>query len=190
MLDKVKELIKISLSYYDKNNEKYSSLYDKFKYYSITPSTNDTEHSIIKFYDKNDDVVYESKYEILSFYDNSNHLWVWGWAIPLLRKNEVYLSRKILNYGLDLSLSEEIFLKSELITSRIIISDPIQISIHSSIASYISKTPMIIQLTRDKTEMSKEGLNIIDKQQLLKKMTPTTISWIIYLLDEPQNKSG
>lgn len=183
MLDKVKELIKTALSYFDINNEKYSSLYDKFKYFTIVKSNNDIDHGVIKFYDKNSDMVFQSKYEILGFYDNQSHLWIWGWAIPTLYKNEVYLSRKILNYGLDLSLNEDIFLKSELITSRIIISDPIQLNIHASIAAYISKTPMVYQLIREKSEIVLDANNKNVKSKLLKNMTPESISWYYYLLD-------
>lgn len=184
MLDKVKELIKTALAYYDTNNEKYTGLYEKFKYFMLEQSNNDTEHSIIKFYDKDDKIIFQSKYEILGFYDNSSHLWVWGWAIPTLPKNQVYLSRKILNYGLDLSLNEDKFLKSELITSRFIISDPIQLNIHTSIASYLSKTPMIFQLTREKSDIVQESFKEEKKSKLLKHMTPNSISWFYFLLKD------
>jgi hypothetical protein len=182
MHDKAKELIKIALSYFDTNNEKYASLYDKFKYFTIDKSNNDTEHGIIKFYDKDDKLIFQSKYEVLGFYDNSSHLWVWGWAIPMLYKNEVYLSRKILNYGLDLSLNEDKFLKSELITSRFIISDPIQLNIHASIASYISKTPMIFQLIQEKSDIIQETIKQDKKSKLLTHTTPNSISWFYYLI--------
>jgi len=184
MLDKVKELIKIALSYYDKNNEQYANMYDKFKYFSIDESKNDTEHSIITFYDKDDNIILKTKYEILGLYDNSSRLWVWGWAIPTLRKNEVYLSRKILNYGLDLSSSGDEFLKSELITSRFIISDPIQLNIHASIASYVSKTSMIFQLTREKSDIVQKEVKQDKKSTLLKHATPDSISWFLYLLKD------
>lgn len=180
MLDKVKELIKLSLSYYDINNEKNAGIYDKFKHFTIEKSNNDTEHGIIKFYDKDNKMIFQSKYEVLGFYDNLSHLWVWGWAIPTLNKNEVYLSRKILNYGLDLSLNDDHFLKSELITSRFIISDPIQLNIHTSIASYLSKTPMIFQLTRDRPDI----VQIKPMGKILKHMTPDSISWFYFLLND------
>jgi len=182
MIDKVKELIKMALSYYDTNSEKYGNMYDKFKYFAIERSDNDTNHGIIKFYDNDDKIIFQSKYEVLGFYDNSSHLWVWGWAIPSLYKNEVYLSRKILNYGLDLSLNEDKFLKSELITSRFIISDPIQLNIHTSIASYLSKSPIIFQLTRQKHDIVHETAK--QKAKILKNITPDSISWYYFLLKE------
>lgn len=180
MTDKTKELIIQSLNYYDSNNEKYSKLYDKFKYYSIITSENDTDHNIIIFYDKNNEIIFKSRYEILGMYNASSSLWIWGWSMPSLQKNELYLSRKILNYGFDLLLKESHFLKSELITSRFRISDTIQLTIHTSIASYISKNPMIFKLIFDpeisaKTEKS--------PYKVLKQLGKNSIAWFLYLLD-------
>lgn len=180
MLDKVKELIKKSLSYYDKNNELHANLYEKFKYYSMEISKNDTEHGKIKFYDDDDNLVFESKYEILGFYDSLHKLWGWGWAVPFFHKNQVLLSRKILNYGLDLSSGEETFLKSELITSRFIVTDPIQLTIHAAIASYISKTSMIYNVIIHRDELMHKK----PKYKLLKTIKPETISYYIYLLND------
>ena len=50
-----------------------------------------------------------------------------------------------MNYGAELD-PELSFLKTELVTSRFRISDPIQLEIHTAIASYLSKKPVIFKL--------------------------------------------
>ena len=59
-------------------------------------------------------------------------IWLWGWARPDTNKNEVYTSRKILNYALNLPVSTDKFnfLKDELLTSNFLINDMIQIDMH------------------------------------------------------------
>ena len=73
-----------------------------------------------------------------------------------------YISRKILNYGLDLTPDEQ-FLKSELITSRFRISSKIQLDIHVALASYLTKMPLIYKhITIPNTKTSTEDDNIIE----------------------------
>jgi hypothetical protein len=146
-MSRIKELITNSLKYYDFNQEKYSKLFNKFKYYSIVQVETDIEHDKILFFDKDKQLIFESKYEILGIYYVSSQIWAWSWSIPNLNKNLVYTTRKILNYGLDIIPSrEDIFIKAEIITSRFRISNEIQLDIHAAIASYISKKPMIFKL--------------------------------------------
>ena len=56
--------------------------------------------------------------------------------------NTNYISRKILNYGLDLDTNQN-FLKTELVTSRFTVSNLLQLDIHVAIASYLTKIPNI-----------------------------------------------
>jgi hypothetical protein len=58
-------------------------------------------------------------------------------------KNSTYLSRKLLNYGLDIDNEELIQLKSELITSRFKIKNTLQLDIHLALAGYLCKNPII-----------------------------------------------
>ena len=183
--DKTKELITQSLNYYDINTEKYSKLYDKFKYYSIITSESDTDHNRIVFYDKNKEIIFKTRYEILGMYNATSNLWIWGWSIPSLQKNELYLSRKILNYGFDVLLNESHFLKSELITSRFRISDTLQLNIHISIASYISKNPMIFRLIYDPDINEKDEKGPF---KVLNKLVKNSIAWFLYLLDTESTK--
>jgi hypothetical protein len=147
MMNRTRDLIINSLEYYDKNNEKYNSINSKIKYYSLKYSDNDLQHAEIIFYDSNKAEIFRSKYEIIGIYNNYSNTWTWGWSIPFLAKNTVYTSRKILNYGLDIPPSTETqFLKTELITSRFRISNHTQLDLHVSIASYLSKIPLVVKI--------------------------------------------
>jgi len=72
-------------------------------------------------------------------------MWFWGWAVSAFRKNLTIISRKILTYAFDLdpSVFLNLQLKTELVTSRFIITNPIQLDIHVALASYLSKSPLI-----------------------------------------------
>ena len=145
-----RDLIINSLRYYDKNKESYTKLFNKAKYYSYTISENDLEHNIITFYDKNKKEIFKSRYEFIGIYNPSVSIWIWGWAIPNLMKNQINLIKKVLNYGINLD-RDSVFLKSELITSRFKIMNELQLDIHLAIASYISKQPCVIPIIDNQT---------------------------------------
>jgi len=175
-----KEIVVNSLKYMDLNNEKYARVYDKFVYYSYIDKQSDIEHNIIQLYDKDMKQFFSSRYEVMGMYIKNFQLWTWSWSIPDLTKNKIFLSKKLLNYGLDLTQKELPFLKSELITSRFRVTDEIQLDIHTAMASYISKTPMILRLIFDPfaNKVNDLFLNI-------KESKPNTTVFYLFLLDEP-----
>ncbi len=146
-MSSTKDIILNSLEYYDKNNEKYSKLLSRIKYYSQKGKVGDMERHEITFYDKDKKVLFKSDYELIGLYNNFSNTWAWAWSLSWAKKNETYLSRKILYYGLDIvpDISTE-FLKAELITSRFRISNMIQLDLHVAIASYLSKMPLTYAL--------------------------------------------
>jgi len=137
-------IVSKSLEYYDKNlelnNKKYFNKINNIKFIKSN-SNNDMEKNKIEFY-YNKKKLYSFKYEEIGSYYNKSKLWVWAWADPKLKKKENYISRKILNYGLDLDTNQQ-FLKTELITSRFIVNNLLQLDIHVSLASYLTKIPNI-----------------------------------------------
>ena len=139
-------IIKSALSYYDQNNSKYTDLFDKIKMTKIKSNTKDMSKSKIFFYDNNNKLFMKGDYEIAGNFYNKYKLWIWSWAIPVLVKNKTLLSRKILNYGLDIDSSNKpainFFIKSELTTSRFKINK-LQLDIHIALISYICKEPII-----------------------------------------------
>ena len=145
-MDNIKNLILNSLKYYDINNEKYLDFFNKVAYYRILEGNNDMDQHTIIFYDKNKVEFYRTRYEMLGCYYKDIKLWVWGWMLGR-KKSEIIISRKLLNYGLDLG-NEFDFLKMELITSKFRLISDFQLDIHVSIASYISKNPLIFKLVK------------------------------------------
>jgi len=131
-------LISDSLEYYDNNTEKYTDFFKKVKYIEFIHAVKDMDHNVIRMYDTNKNEILKSRYEIIGVYNNKSKTWTWAWAIPRFRKNTTHIVRKIINYGMDLD-PESRFLKTELITSRFRITNPIQLDIHAAIASYLSR---------------------------------------------------
>ncbi|QKF93817.1 hypothetical protein QKU48_gp0359 [Fadolivirus algeromassiliense] len=178
-MNNIKDVIVNSLKYYDLNNEKYSKLFDKIKYFKLTSIVNDLEHSIIHFYDKNNQEFFSSRYEVLSVYIPKHNLWTWSWAIPFMDKNTIYLSKKMLLYGIDLDHKEALFLKSEMITSRFKITDDTQLDIYAAIASYITKIPMVLKLSYDQSTYKEGELFTFSYDH-----TEDSIVYYFFLLDE------
>lgn len=136
-------LVKTSLQYYDDNTEKYSNLLRNASYIKFIESDNNIDHNIIVYYDDDKNEFFRSRYEIMGVYYSSTHTWTWGWAIPSLKKKHTNIIRNIWNYGASIDDITSRYLKTQLITSRFRVADEIQLDIHSSIASYLSKNPMI-----------------------------------------------
>lgn len=181
-MDNSRDLVLNSLNYYDKNNMNNEKIYKKFNYYTINRSDNDLDHSTIHFFDKNKQLIFKSRYEVIGVYNVEAGFWTWGWAAPSLKKNYIQIVRKLLNYGLDLEPGEDgFFLKAELITSRFQVTNDIQLDIHVAIASYLSKKPMIYKLIRD-PELIEQTVSS-DLNPLSKKEKGKDTVYYLYLLD-------
>ena len=148
-------LVVNALEYYDLNNEKYSHIYKNAKYYKIVLSNNDMKKNDIILYDEHKNIILKSAYEIIGVYSKDTNIWAWAWAIPFFYKNSTYISKKIINYGIDLD-PEEMTLKTELITSRFRISNMIQIDIHVALTSYLSKNPVTFNFLISEEEWHKK----------------------------------
>jgi len=140
------DLVVNALEYYDKNNEKYKDFLKSIKYIKFKVEENDLEHNKIIMFDKNKKEIFTSRYEVIGLYSSVSNMWIWGWSLPQYKKNTTTIVRKLWNYGAELDVNSH-FLKRELITSRFRISDPIQLEIHTAIATYLSKKPLIYKHT-------------------------------------------
>lgn len=137
------ELVTNALNYYDVNKERFSHFFNSIAYVTMDSKFEDNEHDKITFYDCDLKVILVTRYEILGIYDNLSATWIWGWASPQFKKPTVSISTQILNYGLNLPYSVDNYLKTELITSRFTINIAPQIDIHTAIALYLSKKPLV-----------------------------------------------
>jgi hypothetical protein len=181
-------LVSDALEYLDNNTDKYEHLFKKVKYVKFVNNENELDHSKIYLYDENKAEIYQSKYEVIGLYNNMSQTWVWAWSIPRMRKNSIYISKKILNYGIDLPSNSQEFLKTELITSRFRISNEIQLDMHAGIASYLSKQPLVykykIHLEPDIFKYGEDKL--IDVTKIGENPESYTI-YYFFLLDLPSS---
>jgi uncharacterized protein DUF6882 len=161
-------IIPDALKYYDENAERYTKIRRKIKYFkrvrSMTESEDqadnissndtdqiDTDHVIYSFYDKDKKLLFTSRIEFIGKYYADQHIWIWAWALPNINKSHSTTIRNVFLYGTDINVInfgetnfENFLLKNELITSRSIITDIIQVDIHCALASYLAKKPFIL----------------------------------------------
>lgn len=140
-------IVKNALEYYDSFLRTSKKKFKNVEYIRIIQQKGDMERNIIKMFDKDDNEIITSKFEYIGVFVDKHKSWVWAWAFPTLRKNETYIAKKILNYGLNLSENNNL-LKSELITSRFVITSPIQLELHVALATYLSKTKSVFEFSK------------------------------------------
>ena len=160
-------IIPIALQKYDENNKKYKKLFKTFVKKEFIRMTSDIEKNIIIFKDINGKEIKRSRYEMIGIYNKIDYIWIWAWALPSIYKNEIYLAKTMLNYGLDIipynitnhEIDDDkiinnninfLNLKSQLINSRFKIYNILQLDIHLALSSYLTKIPIIYPYQREK----------------------------------------
>ena len=143
------DLVNKALEFYDNNRIKYDKLINKIKFIKIiNNNSSDLEHLELVLFDNNKNEILTTRYEILGIYYSISKLWIWSWAVADLEKKTTNISKKLLNYAFDMVIKrndeEQIFLKTELVTSRFMIHDLIQLDVHIALSSYLSKMPLIL----------------------------------------------
>lgn len=139
-------LIIDSLNYYDKQESKFSDFKTKYKYVSFVPSNNDIEKDYVYFFDEEKELKIKYQYEYLGMLHIPTSLWVWGWSNPTAG---IIRNYNLLKYGFDIiidknDLNKDVLdLKSQLITSRYLLTNKLQIEIHKAIMTYILKSKYI-----------------------------------------------
>ncbi len=182
------ELVQNSLEYYDVNREKYQKLVDKIKHIHFAHSDADSIHHTLKFYDKNKTELFRSAYEIIGTYMTNSKIWTWAWSVPTVSSSQTNIISKIFNYARQLP-TKELFLRTELLTSKFKISTRIQLDIHASIASYLSRQPFILSYIFDagNYDASKDDSYHPYKQlkdmEDINKLPPDSIVHFLFILD-------
>jgi len=113
----------------------------EFIFYETTP--NELENDFIYFYDKNKKLIMKSHFNIFGTYDISQSVFTWAWSINALEKKWVTISKKILQYGFSLPPADN--LREQLINSKFIVSEQIQIDMQLAIAFALTKNSHIFQ---------------------------------------------
>lgn len=174
-------LVPDALEYYDRNVQKYNSIFDKIKYVKFEAGTKDMDYSYIHVYDHDKKELFKSRYENIGVYNNKSKTWAWAWAMPRFKKNTTTIARKIINYGMELD-PESRFLKTELITSRFRITDYIQLDIHVSIASYLSKKPAVYEY-KSYIDFEADADNLVDITKINESEKDNYTSYFLFILD-------
>lgn len=152
MTDNIK-LVTDALEYYDANTEKYKDQFKNVRYIKFIKAKTDMDYNMIVMYDENKEILLKSRYEVIGLFYSESNTWAWAWSVHFFSKNNTNIVRKLFNYGATLDPQSQ-FLKTELITSRFRIANPIQLDIHIAIASYLSKKPLTYQYYLYRTKLS------------------------------------
>jgi hypothetical protein len=133
------KIISDALKYYDENIAKYAS-----KIKNVHSTTID-ENNIMNFINIEKKILFSSNVQIIGAFNTTKNIWIWGWCMSNKPKEIIYLSRKILLYGIDIEYNnnELSVLKNELITSHIKISNKTQLDIYCALALYLTKTTCV-----------------------------------------------
>lgn len=180
--ENIDPIIRMSLEYYDKYQQKINNFLHKVDKIEMKNTIdNETSNSII-FYDKNDKILLESRYEILSVYIPKSGIWKWAWALPSATRKNNFISRKILEYSFNLNSDNDYLLKSTLASSKIVINNKHQLDIHIALSAYLSKIPFIYRMflepldtpfynpdkiDKDNTNIISSYLFIIDYEKII-----------------------
>lgn len=136
-IENLGQFIKKALNYYDEQKLKY---YDIIKSDDIKFSEEQNEITIN--FKSNERPLY-GEYEVLGYFDNQTRVWIWGWVLTNLNLESTRICKDLLNYGLKLEPSSNIyehyFIKTLLVNSRILIEDSTQLDINLAIYSYLMR---------------------------------------------------
>ena len=136
-IESLSQFVKKAIEHYDNQKMKYYNFIN-IQDVHINETTNE-----ISFYIEDSTKPHINECEVLGYFDNQSHVWIWGWLLNGLDVKQTKISRELLNYGLkiepvDNSL-EHFFIKSLLINSRISINEDIQLDVNLAIYSYLSR---------------------------------------------------
>ena len=136
-IESLSQFIKKALEHYDNQKMKYRHLIN-IQDVRFNETTDE-----ISFYTNNPDKPHISNFEMLGYFDNQTHIWIWGWLLGELDVKRTKICRELLNYGLKIEAGsnslEHFFIKSLLVNSRIAISEENQLDVNLAIYSYLSR---------------------------------------------------
>lgn len=146
-MSKPTELVLRALEYYDSNNAKLAELKSKIRYAQFNVPTDDVSTRTATFFDDKFNKLFESRMEHLGEYTTTASQWKWAWANPINQKMATTVARQILSYGFGIPPeSENMYIKTELITSTFKVYNRVQLDIHIAIGAYISKSKFVLCL--------------------------------------------
>ena len=163
-----RKIIINAIKNYDLKDIEREQIFKNIVRQELIPNKSDLEKPVCHLYDKDGKIVHKYEYQIIAEYFKFYKIWIWAWGNPLIRKNEIDLGKKILNYGLNITNEDieenplNLFLKSIFINSRIKLEGKNDLLILFSLSLYLSKKLFIIPWeVKDINEKSSRSLIII-----------------------------
>lgn len=165
-------IIQDALKYYDDNNVKYAAFIKTVKYIKYEKTlNNDIEGTMCTFYNKDKIEILKSRIEMIGKHYVDINMWIWAWSLPTADKSLTNIIRNILIYGTDIYIPayntprfiEVYMLRHQLLTSRFLITNKVQIEIYCALSSYLSKETFICSLPIMIYDIM---LDITDKQNM------------------------
>ena len=145
----LKELVKKALHNYDIKNEQFKKIINNKEYIFKK------ENATLEFNNLNK----KFKFNILGIFDYSKKIWIWSWLVPSYSYNHILYTKKLLDYGIKLNPDKEdidfLWIKTQLVNSRFLLDDSLQLDIHLAIISYLLKDnfdfiyPVTKQMTKN-----------------------------------------
>lgn len=148
----LKHILKKALLNYDINNERFKNIINTKEYIFKK------ENAVLEFNSLNK----KFKFNILGIFDYSKKIWIWSWLVPSYSYNHILYTKKLLDYGIKINPDkidvEFLWIKTQLVNSRFLLDDSLQLDIHLAISSYLLKDnfdfvyPVTKQLTGNKND--------------------------------------
>lgn len=148
----LKQLVKKALLNYDIKNEKHKEIINTKEYIFNEENATLTFNKLNKKF----------KFNILGIFDYSKKIWIWSWLVPSYSYNHILYTKKLLDYGIKINPGkidkEFLWIKSQLVNSRFLLDDSLQLDIHLAVISYLMKDnfdfiyPVTKQMTKEKDD--------------------------------------
>jgi hypothetical protein len=148
----LKQLVKKALLNYDIKNEKHEDIINTKEYIFNTENATLTFNKLNKKF----------KFNILGIFDYSKKIWIWSWLVPSYSYNHILYTKKLLDYGIKINPEkidiEFLWIKTQLVNSRFLLDDSLQLDIHLAVISYLMKDnfdfiyPVTKQMTKNKDD--------------------------------------
>jgi hypothetical protein len=136
-------LVNKSLDNYDQH-QKFLNYVEGFEK-TFSSATHAKKSYLALFDTKTKEKIFESEIQYLAIFYSKDLIWSWAWSLSHFIKETSYVSRKLLNYGLDLTSDADPFmLRHILVSSRLLITEMFHIDVIIALAREILKSPYIV----------------------------------------------
>lgn len=157
--ERSKKIITKSFEYFDSVNKKYENEIKSNKDFYSVDNTVDIGNK-------------KYEYEYLGYFDKKKKIWLWAWGLPITKIGLTTISKDLLFYGVNIDhtdfdyMEDVIFIRTQLVNSRIEIREQYQLDMLLAICSYISKDRFLF-ITKKEHKLNRN--ESIDVYYLVKK---------------------